>query len=126
MATLKDIRKRINSVKSTEQITKAMKMVSSAKLMRAQAKLMDARPYREAMEDVVSRLFATETVTHPLTKARGDSSSSRQARMNSVSSTASCTQTAAWRFCCAFASGLISYLGPNETGMPNTAGSITE
>ncbi|MFC1889211.1 ATP synthase F1 subunit gamma [Thermodesulfobacteriota bacterium] len=77
MPTLKDIRKRINSVKSTEQITKAMKMVSSAKLMRAQAGLMNARPYRDAMEDVVSRLFAAEAATHPLTEVREGSSSSR-------------------------------------------------
>ena len=77
MPTLKDIRKRIDSVKSTQQITKAMKMVSSAKLMRAQNRLMDARPYRDAMEDVVDRLFAAEASAHPLTEERGDSPSSR-------------------------------------------------
>src|SRR3970040_369965 len=45
MATLRDIRRRINSVKSTQQITKAMKMVAAAKLRRAQQRIVEARPY---------------------------------------------------------------------------------
>ena len=70
MATLKDIRKRINSVKSTQQITKAMKMVSSAKLMRAQERLLEARPYREEMEKVVGRVLMVEDIKHPLVEPR--------------------------------------------------------
>ncbi len=45
MATLKTIRKRISSVKNTQKITKAMKMVAAAKLRRAQTSLYKARPY---------------------------------------------------------------------------------
>ena len=45
MATLRDIRRRIGSVKNTQKITKAMKMVAAAKLRRAQDKIMQARPY---------------------------------------------------------------------------------
>ena len=45
MPSLIDIRRRIRSVKSTQQITRAMKLVSSAKLRRAQDRVMAARPY---------------------------------------------------------------------------------
>jgi F-type H+-transporting ATPase subunit gamma len=45
MATLKAIRRRISSVKSTQQITRAMKLVSAARLRRAQEALLNARPY---------------------------------------------------------------------------------
>ena len=48
MASLRDIRKRIRSVKNTQQITKAMKMVSAAKLRRAQDAIVAARPYARA------------------------------------------------------------------------------
>ncbi len=53
MATLRDIRKRISSVKGTQQITKAMKMVAAAKLRKSQDAVLGARPY----SDAVSRLF---------------------------------------------------------------------
>ncbi|MGE5246809.1 MAG: ATP synthase F1 subunit gamma [Verrucomicrobiota bacterium] len=53
MANLRAIRKRISSVKSTQQITKAMKMVSAAKLRRAQEAIVAARPYARKMRDVV-------------------------------------------------------------------------
>ena len=56
MASLKDIKKRIASVKSTQQITKAMKMVSAAKLRRAQEAVVAARPYADKMADVLSSL----------------------------------------------------------------------
>ena len=45
MATLRDIKSRIKGVKSTQQITKAMKMVAAAKLRRAQESVINARPY---------------------------------------------------------------------------------
>ena len=45
MANLLDIRRRIKSVKNTQQITKAMKMVSAAKLRRAQDRVVAARPF---------------------------------------------------------------------------------
>lgn len=56
MASLKNIRKRINSVKSTRQITKAMKMVAAAKLRRAQENVLAARPYAEKLTEVLQRL----------------------------------------------------------------------
>ena len=50
MASLKALKGRIASVKSTQKITKAMKMVAAAKLRRAQEQAMAARPYAERME----------------------------------------------------------------------------
>ena len=58
MASLKDLRGRINSVKSTRKITSAMKMVAASKLRRAQAAAEAARPYAERMEGMLSRLAA--------------------------------------------------------------------
>ncbi|MCO6416466.1 F0F1 ATP synthase subunit gamma [Siccirubricoccus sp. KC 17139] len=56
MASLKDLRGRINSVKSTRKITQAMKMVAAAKLRRAQAQAEAARPYAERMEAILALL----------------------------------------------------------------------
>jgi F-type H+-transporting ATPase subunit gamma len=58
MASLKDLRGRINSVKSTRKITQAMKMVAAAKLRRAQAQAEAARPYAERMEAMLASLGA--------------------------------------------------------------------
>ena len=55
MATLRDIRRRITSVKKTQQITKAMKMVAAAKLRRAQERIEQTRPYAEGLSEVLSR-----------------------------------------------------------------------
>ncbi|HCU25957.1 MAG TPA: ATP synthase F1 subunit gamma [Deltaproteobacteria bacterium] len=57
MATLKTIRKRITSVKNTQKITKAMKMVAAAKLRRAQSALVQARPHRELLTGSLRRLL---------------------------------------------------------------------
>ncbi len=56
MASLKDLRARIASVKSTQKITKAMKMVAASKLRRAQEAAEAARPYAERMEDIMRAL----------------------------------------------------------------------
>jgi len=56
MPSLKDLKNRIGSVKSTQKITKAMQMVASAKLRRAQEAAMAARPYAERMNKVLSGL----------------------------------------------------------------------
>ncbi|MBY0275186.1 ATP synthase F1 subunit gamma [Candidatus Binatia bacterium] len=56
MASLKDIRKRIGTVRSTQQITKAMKMVAAAKLRRAQAAAIAARPYAQKLDTIVTHL----------------------------------------------------------------------
>ncbi len=58
MPNLQDIRRRINSVKSTQKITKAMKMVAAAKLRRAQESIMNARPYAYHMRDLTNSLAA--------------------------------------------------------------------
>ncbi len=74
MANLLDIRRRIKSVKNTQQITKAMKMVSAAKLKRAQDRVVAARPFANKMTEVLSELaaHADENFHHPLLDARGD------------------------------------------------------
>ena len=56
MATLREIRRRISSVRSTQQITKAMKMVAAAKLRRAQENIFAARPYARKMNDLLRHL----------------------------------------------------------------------
>jgi F-type H+-transporting ATPase subunit gamma len=71
MATLKIIRKRISSVRNTQQITKAMKMVSAAKLRRAQEAAVAARPYAEKMTELLKNVAArVSSEAHPLLQAR--------------------------------------------------------
>jgi F-type H+-transporting ATPase subunit gamma len=71
MASLRDIRKRIRSVKSTQQITKAMKMVSAAKLRRAQDAIVAARPYARALDQMIADLVSrSEGLSHPLLTSR--------------------------------------------------------
>jgi F-type H+-transporting ATPase subunit gamma len=71
MATLKVIRKRIGSIRNTQQITKAMKMVSAAKLRRAQEAAVQARPYAEKMTDLLKNLSArVSREAHPLLTVR--------------------------------------------------------
>ena len=71
MATLKTIRKRISSVKNTQQITKAMKMVSAAKLRRAQEAAVQARPYAEKMTELLKNVSArVSSQAHPLLTPR--------------------------------------------------------
>src|SRR5204863_3190882 len=74
MANLLDIRRRIKSVKNTQQITKAMKMVSAAKLKRASDRVVNARPFANKMGDVLGELSGqtAEDFHHPLLDARGD------------------------------------------------------
>ena len=67
MPALVDIRRRIRSVKNTQQITKAMKMVSAAKLRRAQEAMFAARPYARKMMEVLNSLATrADPDTHPL------------------------------------------------------------
>src|SRR5690554_3786219 len=61
MPSLKDLKNRINSVKATRKITKAMQMVAAAKLRRAQEAAMAARPYAERIDAVLANLAATVT-----------------------------------------------------------------
>jgi F-type H+-transporting ATPase subunit gamma len=71
MATLKVIRKRISSIRNTQQITKAMKMVSAAKLRRAQEAAVEARPYAEKMTELLANVAArVAPEAHPLLQTR--------------------------------------------------------
>jgi F-type H+-transporting ATPase subunit gamma len=71
MANLKEIKRRIKSVKSTQQITKAMKLVSASKLRRAQEAMMSARPYALKMMEVLNHLSARcNKDLHPLLEER--------------------------------------------------------
>jgi F-type H+-transporting ATPase subunit gamma len=74
MPNLLDIRRRLKSVKNTQQITKAMKMVSAAKLKRAQDRVVTARPFANKMIEVLSELAGRtdENFHHPLLDERGD------------------------------------------------------
>ncbi|MCC6949493.1 MAG: F0F1 ATP synthase subunit gamma [Bradyrhizobiaceae bacterium] len=63
MASLKELRNRIASVKATQKITKAMQMVAAAKLRRAQAAAESARPYAERMERMLGNIAASVTPT---------------------------------------------------------------
>ena len=72
MPSLKSIKKRISSTKSTRQITKAMKMVSAAKLRRAQEAVVAARPFSNKLQQVIVSLARREDQTaHPLLAQRG-------------------------------------------------------
>ncbi|PIS11392.1 MAG: ATP synthase F1 subunit gamma [Bdellovibrio sp. CG10_big_fil_rev_8_21_14_0_10_47_8] len=66
MASLKDIRVRIDSTKNTQQITKAMKLVSAAKLRRAQNQIVNMRPYATTLIKVIADIATTNRVSHPL------------------------------------------------------------
>ncbi len=74
MPSLRDIRNRITSVRSTRQITRAMKMVSAAKLRRAQDAILRTRPYAQLLDQMLARVAARsgqdERTAHPLLVAR--------------------------------------------------------
>ena len=74
MPNLLYIRRRLKSVKNTQQITKAMKMVSAAKLKRAQERVITARPFANKMTEVLGAIASRteENFHHALLDARGD------------------------------------------------------
>jgi len=74
MASLLDMRRRIKSVKNTQQITKAMKMVAAAKLKRAQDRVTAARPFAVKMTGVLGNLSSRvgDEFSSPLLQERGD------------------------------------------------------
>lgn len=72
-AGVREYKRRIRSVKNTQQITKAMKMVAAAKLRRAQARAESSRPYTETLTGTLARLAGVAyDVTHPLLEKRED------------------------------------------------------
>lgn len=71
MATLKQIRRRLSSTKSTQKITRAMKLVAAAKLRRAQENMLRARPYANRLREVIWDLAdRTDRDQHPLLQVR--------------------------------------------------------
>lgn len=71
MPSLLDIRRRIRSVKNTQQLTKAMKTVSAAKLRRAQDRIFAARPYADQLKKVLANLTGrVEDISHALLEVR--------------------------------------------------------
>jgi F-type H+-transporting ATPase subunit gamma len=71
LATLRDIRRRITSVKSTQQITRAMKMVAAAKLRRAQERMQKARAYARSLDEMMGHVSAkVDRALHPLLAER--------------------------------------------------------
>ncbi len=70
MATLREIRRRIKSIKNTAQITKAMELVAASRMRRAQERVLSSRPYAQKMHDVLGDLTAytvkTGAALHPL------------------------------------------------------------
>ena len=61
MPSLKDLKNRIGSVKSTQKITSAMKMVAAAKLRKAQDQALASRPYTSLMDNVVSKFVSNSS-----------------------------------------------------------------
>ena len=79
MPALSDIRKRIRSVRSSQKITKAMKLVAAAKLKRAQEAVLQARPYAESMAEMLARAAARAPLSpnrpvHPMLAMRAERS----------------------------------------------------
>src|SRR3954463_12613307 len=71
MPSLIDLRRRIRSVKNTQQITKAMKMVAASKLRRAPERIMNGRPYAQQMERVLGSVASrVDSSLHPLLTIR--------------------------------------------------------
>lgn len=67
MASLRDIRNRIDSIRNTQQVTRAMKMVAAAKLRRAQERIFNTRPYAYRLGDIITRLKdQLDPTTHEL------------------------------------------------------------
>ncbi len=72
MASLKDIRARIQSTKNTQQITSALKLVSASKLKRAQNNVVNLRPYAKALKQLIYDLAASERAQHALLEKRSN------------------------------------------------------
>ncbi len=70
MPSLKDTKRRINSVKNTQKITRAMKLVSSAKYARANLTLLRARPYFHSFLELLQQVIANSTLKNPLLEER--------------------------------------------------------
>ena len=70
MPSIKEVKNRIGSVKSTQQLTKAMKMVAAAKLKKAQDKVLQLRPYSKKLNEILANL--SDSVNNDLFSQRDD------------------------------------------------------
>ena len=70
MPTVRQLRDRVKSLKNTQQITRAMKMVAGARIRRAELAMKAARPYSAAIGEMLSQLASSGNVSHPLLAAR--------------------------------------------------------
>lgn len=71
MATLRDIRRKIQSVSNIQKITQAMELVAASRLRKAQAKVESSRPYASKLKEILDRLIlASEELQHPLISTR--------------------------------------------------------
>ena len=71
MASMRDIKRRIKSVNSTQQITKAMNLVASSKLTRAKNRLMDTRPFFQETRKVIAGVVnGSKGISHPFLEQR--------------------------------------------------------
>ena len=66
MPSVRDIKRRMKSVESIQQITKAMKMVAASKLRRTQTAVIRSRPYTEKLQEILHKIVASAEITHPL------------------------------------------------------------
>jgi len=74
MESMREIKRHINTIKTIQKETKAMKAVYAAKLNKTQSKLLSARPYADKLKEVISRLAAAESFGHELAEKNGVSS----------------------------------------------------
>ncbi len=83
MASIKDLKKRIGTVKNTQQTTRAMKMVSAAKLRRSQDAIINQRPYARSVGDLIQTLSATPDikVTSPLIRKEKNTESGQKKKL---------------------------------------------
>ena len=71
MASLRDIKNKINSTKKTSHITKAMEMVSTSKLLKAQSNTQRFNPYMQKMQEVMGTIFGkSSSIKHPMLEKR--------------------------------------------------------
>ena len=84
MPSLDDLRKRIKSVKSTQKITKAMKMVAAAKLRKAQENAEKGRPYSEKMNNIILNLSNSITDKENVPKLLAGTGNEKSCRINKV------------------------------------------
>ena len=78
MASLKEIKSRIGSVKNTQQITKAMKLVSISKLKKAQNNIIGCRPYAYSIQELIQNIAQSRYVSHPLLEEKDQAESSEK------------------------------------------------